>query len=69
MSITRNLPRSGALHRGHRGHRRQRIAMAFAALVVVTLLAAACGNGNVYVKHIHHAPTKGVSQPAQTHAS
>jgi hypothetical protein len=66
MSITRNLPRSGALHRGHRRHR---IAMASAALVAVNLLTAACGNGNVYVKHIHHAPTKGVSQPAQTHAS
>ncbi len=66
MSITRNLPRSGALHRGRR---RRRTAMASGALVAVALVTTACGNGNVYVKHIHHAPTHGVSQPAQTHAS
>jgi hypothetical protein len=66
MSITRNMPRSGALYRGHRRHR---TAMASGALVAVALLTAACGHGNVYVKHIHHAPTHGVSQPPQTHAS
>jgi hypothetical protein len=66
MSITRNLSRSGALHRGRR---RRRTAMVSGALATVTLLTAACGHGNVYVKHIHHAPSHGVSQPAQTHAS
>jgi hypothetical protein len=43
--------------------------MAAGARAPVTVLTAACGNGNVYVEHIHHAPSHGVSQPAQTHAS
>jgi hypothetical protein len=66
MPITRNLSRSGTLHRGHR---RRRAAMASAALVAVTLLTTACGNGDVRVKHIHHASSHGASQSPQAHAS
>ena len=67
MSITRNLTRSGALHR--RGHRWHRTAMASGTLAAVTLLSAGCGGNQVYVKHIQHAPGHSASQQAQTHTT
>jgi hypothetical protein len=67
MSITRNLSRFGALLR--RGRTWHRTAMASATLAAVTLLSVGCGGGNVYVKHIHHAPGRSATQQAQTHGT
>jgi hypothetical protein len=67
MSVTRNLPCSGALPR--RRYAWHQTAFASGALAAVTLLSVGCGGSQTYVKHTQHTPGRSASQQAQTHTT